>query len=665
MTNEQDSEDPIKRLLSLTFSNSGLWAAAIVILSSAFFFTLPAYLPLAASVETWSRDVRIAAATPLSPPSPDIVIVALTDETLDQPQFPYRLPVDRAFLAELVRHLEASGARAVGIDILLDRWTETDKDADLMAALHDAQIPVLTIWGGEEIGVVGQRREVLEQFVGDAPTGFGLLLHDRADDTVRIHQPIWAEDQPITLSFPAAIAAALGYDVPSNSHSIAWRGPTGDETPRFAQFPAHQITRIPPQAGFFRDKIVLIGVDLVDIDLHRTPMSIVAGTSRIPGIVIHGHVLSQIIEGRYIVETPGMARLLILVLTAALGMAIAAPNWPLWAKGLGGVLLAGGYLALVVYAYNSALIMLPALMPPLTLLGSAAMTSVFMGRQERAKRAYIRSAFSRYVAPAVVARLDKDPDQLVLGGERREVTFMFTDLAGFTSMSEKLTPSELADLINEYLDGVGDAILKHGGTIDKFIGDGTMSFFGAPEAMPDDPDRAVACAMDLDIFSEEFGAKWRAQGVPVGATRIGIHTGFAVVGNFGGRQRFDYTALGDVVNAASRLEGASKQFGTRILVSQETKALTENAHYRPVGDIVLVGKDTALTSFEAIPAADANSDRVKKYCDAYALLKAGDEGALAAFKAALAAYPDDYLAKYHAERLEAGEQGTRIVLTSK
>lgn len=654
----------------MIFSESGLWAAAIVILSTAFFFTLPAYLPLAASLETWSRDIRIASATPSMEQSPDIVVVTLTDETLDTPDFTYRLPVDRAYMARLVRHLEAAGARAIGIDILFDSWTEPEKDAEMIAALREATIPVLPIWGGAGLGVEGTRREILDEFVGDIPTGYGVLIHDRADDTVRIHDPFpydREEDSPIHVSFTNAIAAVLGYDIPTEPHSIAFRGLPENGTPAFAQFPAHRIINLPPEVtqAFFRDKIVLVGVDLVDIDLHRTPLRILSGADLTPGIIVHAHVLSQIIEDRYFTETPAIGRLLIIAALAVLGMVVASPNWPLWAKGLAGVSLAVGYLTIVVAAYHYMFMMLPALMPPLALIASASMTSVFAGRQERAKRAYIRSAFSRYVAPSVVARLDKDPDLLVLGGERREVTFMFTDLAGFTTMSEQLTPSELADLINEYLDGVGDAILRHGGTIDKFIGDGTMSFFGAPEAFEDDADRAVACAMDLDDFSEAFGAKWRAKGVAVGVTRIGIHTGFAVVGNFGGRQRFDYTALGDVVNAASRLEGASKQFGTRILVSDDTRVHTKLAHYRPVGDIVLKGKGEALTSFEALRAEDADTARVKEYCKAYELLQEGSPDALAAFEALTKAYPDDYLASYHFDRLSAGETGTRIVLTSK
>ena len=663
MTNKLDEDGFLKPLLRLIFSPSGAWAAMIILLAGSFFAALPSYLPLARSLETWSRDIRIAAATPPEAQSQDIIIISLTDETLDLPQFPYRLPVDRSFLAGLVRHLEDAGVRAIGIDILLDRWTEEAKDQDLLETLHNSSIPVLPIWGDENVGVEGLRLEILEEFVGDAPTGFGLLLHDRADGTVRNHRPIWAETGNIRRSFPVAIAASLGYDVPEESHAIAWRGYPDAETQPFAQYPAHLVHLFPDD--WLEGKIALIGVDLVDIDRHRTPGQLIAGSGRIPGIVVHAHVLSQIIDNRVVIETPGGIRILIIMIMAALGMAIAAPNWPLWGKLIIGAIFTVAYLGTIIGAYYLAMIMLPALMPGFALLGSAAMTTVFVGRQERAKRAYIRDAFSKYVSPAVVARLDKDPDQLVLGGERREVTFIFTDLAGFTSMSEKLTPAELAETINEYMDGVGEAILKHGGTIDKFIGDGSMSFFGAPEAFEDDPDRAVACAFDLDKFSEAFGKKWRARGVSAGATRIGVHTGQAIVGNFGGKDRFDYTALGDVVNAASRLEGANKEFGTRILVSDETRRMTKNASYRPVGDIVLVGKDEPIVSFAPLEQNEIGSKRIQTYNKIFELIREESPKALDAFKSYVSSYPDDILGKYHLARLERGEIGTRIIMSSK
>jgi len=664
VTDEQTEPSLLKQLLTAIFSIEGFWIAAIVITTTGFLTVLPTILPVSATIEEWSRDIRIAAATRPEAQSQDIVFIALTDETLDLPQFPYRLPVDRSFMASLVRQLEDKGVRAIGIDVLFDRWTEPEKDADFIAALRETEIPVLPIWGDDNIGVVGTRLEILEEVVGDGPAGFGLLLHDRSDGTVRNHRPVWAEDERIRYSLPAAIAEAIGVeDIPEETHAIAWRGLPEDGSPAFAAYPAHAVQYLP--AEWLEGKIALIGVDLVDIDRHRTPQQIVAGSGRIPGILVHAHVLSQLLDGRHISETPDVTLVLILLVLAGIGVTIAIPQWPLWIKISIGFSIVGGYLTLVVWAYYTQLIMLPALMPGFSLLLAASLGNVFVGRQERAKRAYIRSAFSRYIAPAVVARLDKNPDALVLGGERREVTFMFSDLEGFTSMSEKLTPSELADVINAYLDGAGDIILKHGGTIDKFIGDGIMSFFGAPEAHDDDPDRTVACALEFDEFSNQFSKEWRAKDVPVGITRIGIHTGQAIVGNFGGRQRFDYTALGDVVNAASRMEGANKQFGTHLLVSDETRKLTQKAHFRPVGDIVLMGKDEAIPCFEPLADDEVGSTRVKKYCEIFELIRADDPKALEAFEALANQYPDDPLTKYHYERLQSGETGARIVLTSK
>jgi class 3 adenylate cyclase/CHASE2 domain-containing sensor protein len=666
VTDEQQSRGPVYNLFTSIFTIGGFWIAAIVIVSTAFMATLPRVLPIAATMEQWSRDIRVAYDIPNQPQSQDIVFVAFTDQTLDLPQFPYRLPIDRSYMANLIRTLESYGARAIGIDILFDRWTEPEKDADLMDALHNAQIPVVPIWGNEIIGVEGTRLEILQQMVGDNPTGLGLLIHDRADGTVRAHDPILDEDGPVRVSFPVALAEAAGVDpanIPTGRHTIAWRGSPPDASPPFPEYPAQYVQALPPE--WFAGKIVLIGVDLIDIDRHRTPQQLLADTRPIPGILVHAHVLDQMLNNRWITETPGWMRILILLAMAGIGVTIAIPHWPLWIKLGIGVGMTLGYLALVGVVYYNYLIMLPALMPGFSLLLAASLGSVFVGRQERAKRAYIRSAFSRYIAPAVVARLDKNPDALVLGGERREVTFMFSDLQGFTSMSEKLTPSELADVINAYLDGAGDIILKHGGTIDKFIGDGIMSFFGAPEAHDDDPDRTVACALEFDAFSNKFSEEWRKKGVPVGITRIGIHTGQAIVGNFGGRQRFDYTALGDVVNAASRMEGANKQFGTHLLVSEETRKLTHRAHFRPVGDIVLVGKDEAIPCFEPVSETEFASKRIKKYCEDFELIRAESPKALDAFKALSEHFPDDPLAAYHYKRLQSGETGTRIVLTSK
>jgi adenylate cyclase len=307
-----------------------------------------------------------------------------------------------------------------------------------------------------------------------------------------------------------------------------------------------------------------------------------------------------------------------------------------------------------------------ALTPPtFALLAAAGFGAAHVGRRQR----FIRRAFERYVAPAVVARLAAAPESLKLGGERREITCLFTDLAGFTSLSEELPPEELVRLLNGYLDGLIRIALAHEGTVDKVIGDSVHVLFGAPDDQPDHPRWVVACALELDRFAEAFAVEQRARGVPFGPTRIGVHTGWATVGNFGGAERFDYTAHGDTVNTASRLEGANKHLGTRVCVSGATAGRCPDVAWRPVGDLVLAGKSAAVPAFEPAAAATAAGsdpdDLVAAYERAFARLRAGEPCARGAFEALLARRPDDALVAFQLARLRRGEGGTRVVLPGK
>src|SRR5262249_5585303 len=161
--------------------------------------------------------------------------------------------------------------------------------------------------------------------------------------------------------------------------------------------------------------------------------------------------------------------------------------------------------------------------------------------------------------------------------------FIFTDIADFTTMSELLESKELARLLNSYLDGITEIILKSDGMVDKYIGDAVFAIFNAPVDLADHAERAVRCALEIDRFAEEFRLKENAGGIRLGLARIGIHPGPAVIGNFGSRNRFTYTAEGDAVNVASRLEGINKHIGTRICVSEATRELCPHIHFRPIG----------------------------------------------------------------------------------
>lgn len=288
----------------------------------------------------------------------------------------------------------------------------------------------------------------------------------------------------------------------------------------------------------------------------------------------------------------------------------------------------------------------------------------WMDEEKRQKR-FIREAFSRFVAPAVVDELIADPERLNLGGKRQELTVVFTDLADFTALIENAEPADVLPVLNRYLDSLCQIVLDHGGTIDKIVGDALHAFFGAPLEQPDHPARAMACVLALDAFGHAFVEEEDARALGFGITRIGVHTGTAVVGNFGGDAFFDYTAHGDVVNTAARMESVNKHLGTRVCVTGDTARRCPEVRFRPVCTLVLKGKSTGVEAFEPLAEAAAVAPETRAYLEAFRLMEAGDPKAPAAFRRLSGTFPDDPLAAFHARRLGAGEKGSTVVMDEK
>jgi adenylate cyclase len=279
-------------------------------------------------------------------------------------------------------------------------------------------------------------------------------------------------------------------------------------------------------------------------------------------------------------------------------------------------------------------------------------------RQLAAERAH--ATLSRYFSPNLAQRLAVDTDDVELRGQRREIASLFTDIASFSTVVEKLEPSLLGPLLNDYLAGMTEIVFAHDGTLAKIVGDGMHVLFGAPGEQEDHSARAVACALELDTYAQSFCVQSLGRGVALGLTRIGIDAGPAIVGNFGGGRYFDYTAYGDTINVSARLEAANKRLGTRICVSAQVASRIDGFLGRPVGDLVLRGRTEPIRTLEPLHPALRSDAGTASYLKAFALLQAEDAGALPAFATHVGTWSNDSLASFHLKRLLNGGRGTII-----
>jgi class 3 adenylate cyclase len=302
--------------------------------------------------------------------------------------------------------------------------------------------------------------------------------------------------------------------------------------------------------------------------------------------------------------------------------------------------------------------------PTIAAIASFALMDTLSGSQARKQRAFIQSAFESYVPPKLVDRLVREPERMSLDGELRTMSFIFTDVKDFTAMVESLKddPGKLPPIINAYLDGVARIVINHEGMVDKFIGDAVFAIFNAPIDLPDFAEKAARCALEIDDFGERFRKEQEARGIKFGMTRIGLHTGSAIIGNFGGRARFTYTAAGDAVNTAARLEALNKRLGTRVCTSGATRERCKSVQFRPVATAMVKGKTESVEVWQPLHNGQYSADYLRRYQAAFDQTKSGSANALSLFTALQSEDPNDPLVRMYVERLKAGQTGITIGL---
>jgi adenylate cyclase len=357
--------------------------------------------------------------------------------------------------------------------------------------------------------------------------------------------------------------------------------------------------------SLLKDKYVFFGFSAPGLkDLRPTPVG-----SAYAGVEIHATMMDNLLSGDFIRKPPlgwSIAANILLVFAAGILASLASKTYQ---SVLLTVLLLPLPILMGLLAYFAKVwmpVMVLEVSVLLALIASNLINYFTEGRQKR----YIKSAFSQYLSPVVIEDLISDPGRLKLGGERRELSIFFSDLQGFTRISEGLSPEALTALLNDYLSAMTDIILEEGGTIDKYEGDAIIAFWNAPVDQPDHAHRAVRSALRCQAKLAEMRPGIREE-IGVGLfMRIGINSGAAVVGNMGSRSRFDYTMLGDAVNLAARLEGVNKQFGTYTMISANTYEKTrESFPARELSRIAVVGRAEPVTVYEPMSADDFTGRR--------------------------------------------------------
>jgi adenylate cyclase len=625
-------------------------------------------LTFAADAEANLYDFRAAAAAPKVDQDNRIVVIAYDDDTLIQTG--KRSPLDRTVLAKALTRIDAMGAKSIGIDILIDQ--PQPEDPALIAAFRGMKTPTWLAYASNATNgdkITWEQQKFLDAFLASLKPGnvrpASIRLQAERDNVLRR----WPDDRR---DLPPLLALAASGNADGRAYlgaSLAYRLPTDQDRGVYASIPIQTLAddaifSSPEAAALFTSQIagrhVLIGGHIQDIDLFSTPVMRVSG-KQMWGIDAFAQMLSQQLDGKHYAPIP---------------------DWVLWIAALG-VVTAAIVAALAALRSVPLLILLIA---QLTVIGvlpfwlHARMIDTFglpvfgwgsgwvlaflaVGSAARAvgseQRRFAQSALGKYLPRDIAAQILRDPEGLSLKGEKRELFIVFTDLEGFTKLSHALAPETVATLLNRYLETLSDVVLAHGGTIDKFVGDAVVAFWGAPIARDDDGERAVKAAIAMHGAGEEFRRNV-PDGVPaIGRTRVGLHFGEAIVGNFGGEGRIQYTALGDAMNTASRLESANKQLGTSILISLDAAERSGLEGFRMLGTVEVRGRATPVDIVE--PSSWTNT-ALHDFANKVAAAQRGDNAARESLTTMAAMHPDDAALRNLVYRLDHKTEGGYFVL---
>lgn len=620
------------------------------------------HAPLAADAERALYDLRVWAMTPHVEQDPRIVLVTYTDETLAATG--KRSPLDRQMLADALVRLDRMGAKSIGIDILIDQ--PQPEDEALIAALGAMRTPTYLGYANATTNassIQPWQEQFQRQFlarIAPASLPASVRLEADLDNVIRS----WPDHPPADP--PLLVERMLGTaHIPFDEQaSVRFRLPATPGTSLFQTLNIDVLTgdAMATEIGarMIGEKVagrhILIGGDISDVDIFDTPITRLTGQS-MKGLEIHGLLLAQGLDDSRAPRPLPVMLWLMAFIVVTLAVVHGYGDFGVWnIPVLLAELAAIGATPFGLQALGFDTQTVPAfgwiVGWTLAYAGAAAAARGVGSEQRR----FAQSTLGRYLPPEIALAILKEPARLTLTGERRTIYALFSDIEGFTTLSHAIPPETTASLLNAYLDRLSDVVLAHGGTIDKFVGDSVVAFWGAPISRATDGEQALKAALAIAQAGETFTAERPDGGPRMGRTRVGVHKGEAIVGNFGGDGRIQYTALGDVMNTAARLEGANKAMGSQILVTAEAIEGLPDIRARPLGCVSVRGRPAPLKVFELHP--DLTDEDVARLTGLISDFDAGAPGSKDALTRYAADRPNDVALKKLVHRLtEVGPGG--------
>ena len=576
------------------------------------------------------------------------VLVAIDDRSLAELRSKgrfYNWPRD--LHAKVTDNLKAAGARIIAWDVLFDAPAEGD--SALVDSIRQAGNVILAEVGDQATRLpaapgqphrYGAAIEPLPAF-RDAAMGVGHanVIPD-TDGVIRSTPLVVRVDDEQVPALPMLLAARFlrrpqvfeapiqdgklpfaGREIPLDDEGKLWIGYLGDSSkvtnpPTFPTISYVDALNNSFSPDLVRSKAVVVGITGSAFgDDYWTPIS---RSSKMDGVEIQANAFETIMRPELFIRPAGQQTTIGLTYLAALVPAMALLLLHPLPALLLGIVAAFGYLAVAVTAVDYWQLILDLPFPILTLGLSYVAILLYRVVFEQAQQRALKGAMSQYLSPAIMEEVARDPSALRLGGEKRDMTVLFSDVRGFTSLSEQMEPERLVHLLNVYLTRMSDVIFRHQGTIDKYMGDAIMAFWGAPKLQPDHARRACLAALDMMAELGQLNKEFEQQGIPRLNIGIGLNTGPMSVGNMGSARRFDYTVMGDAVNLGSRLEGLNKEYGTNVILSETTLAQAgADVRARFLDLVAVKGKQEPAAVYELISVDGTVDGKVETALAAY------------------------------------------------